>query len=65
MTDGRPELAASLAPFAASVDQVALSLEIAGSLPVIKRASAQRRIDQALDQLEMSLFEASLPGATE
>jgi len=59
----RPELAAGLAPVSRSIEEVATSLHVAGSLPLAKRKRAHVTIDRALDDLERSLFESSLPGA--
>lgn len=63
LSAGRPDLAVALAPVLDSVDKISISLEIAGSLPIVKRKTAHRQIDKALDDLEVGLFQASLPGS--
>lgn len=57
----RSELAESLAPVATTIEQLAVALELAGGLPMVKRKLAHRKIDDALDKLENSLFSAALP----
>ncbi|MCU1498537.1 MAG: hypothetical protein JWM47_2490 [Acidimicrobiales bacterium] len=59
----RSELGDSLAPVATTVEQLAVALELAGGLPVVKRKLAHRKIDEALDKLENSLFSAALPSS--
>ena len=40
---------------------VATPLGVAGGLPLVKRKKAHVQIDQALDRLEQTIFEASMP----
>lgn len=61
---GRPELAAELAQVVANLDQLRFALSVAEGLPLVKRTKARRRIDQELDRLEATIFEASLPAST-
>lgn len=60
LTRGHPELATVLVPVSDAVAQLRVSVEIAGRLPFVKRKQAHLRIDNELDHLERSLFEASL-----
>jgi len=57
---GRPQLAASLDPVARAIDDVAITLRIAGALPLVRRKKAHLKIDGMLDRLETALFEATL-----
>lgn len=57
LADGRPELGGALAPVVDVVDRLAISLDIAGRMPAVKRKQAHMRIDKELDQVEKDLFE--------
>ncbi len=61
LASGRPDLADALSPVSDAVAQIRVSVEIAGRLPIVKRKQAHLRIDNELDRLEESLFEASFP----
>jgi hypothetical protein len=56
----RPHLAESLDPVARAIDDVAVTLRIAGALPLVKRKKAHLKIDSMLGRLETGLFEATL-----
>jgi hypothetical protein len=58
-----PTLAASLRPVTKSLDDVARLLKVAAALPFAKRKRAHMKIDDVLDDLESSLFDATLQGA--
>jgi hypothetical protein len=60
LSQGRPELAESLDPVARAIDDLAVTLRVAGALPLVKRKKAHLRIDSMLDRLETGLFEATL-----
>jgi hypothetical protein len=60
----RPQLTESLDPVARAIDDVAVTLRIAGALPLVKRKRAHLKIDSVLDRLETGLFEATLGSDT-
>lgn len=57
LADGRPEVGEALAPVHEAVERVALSLDIAGRMPAMKRKQAHIRIETDLDKLEEDLFD--------
>jgi hypothetical protein len=62
----RPQLAESLEPVSRALDDVEVTLRVAGGLPLVKRKKAHLKIDGILGHLETALFEATLGGdATE
>lgn len=61
LAQGRPELAGSLVPVSTTLDQIDDALDVAAGLPLTKRKKARRRIDETLDRLEETIFEASMP----
>lgn len=58
---GRLDLSEKLVPLSEAINQLRLSAEIAGRLPLVKRTQAHLTLDRELDRLEETLFEASLP----
>ncbi|MCU1372285.1 MAG: hypothetical protein JWO77_3479 [Ilumatobacteraceae bacterium] len=59
--EGRPELARSLDPVLAALEEVTSAIEVAEVLPLTKRIRAHQKVDRVLDGLEASLFDAALP----
>ncbi|HWJ62758.1 MAG TPA: hypothetical protein VNS19_12370, partial [Acidimicrobiales bacterium] len=59
--EGRPELARSLDPVLAALEEVTSAIEVAEVLPLTKRIRAHQKVDRILDDLEASLFNAALP----
>lgn len=59
--EGRPELARSLDPVLAALEEVTSALDVAAGLALPKRIWAHQRVDHVLDELETGLFEAALP----
>lgn len=59
--EGRPDLATSLDPVLAALEEVSSALDVAASLPLAKRVWAHQRVDRVIDELETGLFEAALP----
>jgi hypothetical protein len=59
--EGRPELARSLDPVLAALEEVTSAIEVAEVLPITKRVRAHQKVDRILDGLEASLFNAALP----
>lgn len=57
LAEGRPELGSALAPVGEAVDRLAVSVDIAGRMPALKRKQAHMRIEKELDQLEKDLFD--------
>lgn len=59
--EGRPELARSLDPVLAALEEVSSAIEVAEVLPLTKRIRAHQKVDRVLDDLEAGLFNAALP----
>ena len=59
--EGRPELARSLDPVLAALEEVTSAIDVAELMPLPKRVRAHQRIDRVLNELEGGLFEAALP----
>ncbi len=59
--EGRPELARSLDPVLAALEEVSSAIEVAEVLPFAKRIRAHQQVDRVLDDLETGLFHAALP----
>lgn len=59
--EGRPELARSLDPVLAALEEVTSAIEVAELRPLPKRVRAYQKVDHVLDELEAGLFEAALP----
>ena len=59
--EGRPELARSLDPVLAALEEVTSAIEVAEVLPLTKRFRAHQKVDRVLDDLEAGLFNAALP----
>lgn len=59
--EGRPELARSLDPVLAALEEVTSAIEVAEVLPLAKRIRAHQKVDRVLDDLEAGLFNAALP----
>jgi len=59
--EGRPELARSLDPVLASLEEVSSAIEVAEAMPMAKRMRAHQKVDRILDGLEAGLFDAALP----
>ncbi len=59
--EGRPDLALSLDPVLAALEEVTSALDVAAGLSLAKRVWAHQRVDRVLDDLETGLFEAALP----
>ena len=59
--EGRPELARSLDPVLASLEEVSSAIEVAEAMPLAKRMRAHQKVDRILDGLEAGLFDAALP----
>jgi len=59
--EGRPELARSLDPVLAALEEVTSAIEVAEVLPLTKRIRAHQKVDRVLDDLEAGLFNAALP----
>ncbi len=59
--EGRPELARSLDPVLAALEEVSSALDVAAALALPRRVWAHQRVDHVLDELETGLFEAALP----
>ncbi|WP_421118471.1 hypothetical protein ACE2AJ_13925 [Aquihabitans daechungensis] len=59
--EGRPELARSLDPVLAALEEVSSAIEVAEVLPLAKRVRAHQKVDRVLDDLEAGLFDAALP----
>ena len=59
--EGRPELARSLDPVLAALEEVTSAIEVAEVLPLTKRIRAHQKVDRVLDDLEAGLFAAALP----
>ena len=59
--EGRPELARSLDPVLAALEEVTSAIEVAEVLPLAKRVRAHQKVDRVLDDLEAGLFQAALP----
>ena len=59
--EGRPELARSLDPVLAALEEVTSAIEVADVLPLTKRIRAHQKVDRVLNDLEASLFNAALP----
>lgn len=59
--EGRPELARSLDPVLAALEEVTSAIEVAEVLPLAKRIRAHQKVDRVLDELEAGLFNAALP----
>jgi hypothetical protein len=59
--EGRPELARSLDPVLAALEEVTSAIEVAEGFSLAKRVRAHQKIDRVLDDLEASLFNAALP----
>ncbi len=59
--EGRPELARSLDPVLAALEEVSSAIEVAEVLPLAKRMRAHQKVDRVLDDLEVGLFDAALP----
>lgn len=60
----RPELIEALEPVSTTLVEIDSALGIASGLPLMKRKKAHHQIDQALDRLESTIFEASMPKLT-
>jgi len=61
LTTSRPALTEALEPVSTTLGEIDSALGIAGGLPFAKRKKAHLQIDQALDRLEQTIFEASMP----
>lgn len=59
--EGRPELARSLDPVLAALEEVTSAIDVAEVLPLAKRVRAHQKVDRVLDDLEAGLFAAALP----
>lgn len=59
--EGRPELARSLDPVLAALEEVTSAIDVAELLPLPKRVRAHQKVDRVLDDLEAGLFNAALP----
>lgn len=59
--EGRPELARSLDPVLAALEEVTSAIEVAEGFSLAKRIRAHQKIDRVIDDLEASLFNAALP----
>jgi hypothetical protein len=59
--EGRPELARSLDPVLAALEEVSSAIEVADTMPLTKRMRAHQKVDRILDGLEAGLFDAALP----
>jgi hypothetical protein len=59
--EGRPELARSLDPVLAALEEVTSAIEVAELRPLPKRVRAYQKVDRVLDELEAGLFDAALP----
>jgi len=57
----RPALTEVLEPISTTLGEIDSALSIAGGLPFAKRKKAHLQIGQALDRLEETIFEASMP----
>lgn len=59
--EGRPELARSLDPVLAALEEVTSAIDVAEVLPFTRRIRAHQKIDRVLNDLEAGLFDAALP----
>lgn len=59
----RPDLAQALVALSATLEEISLALRIAGGLPLAKRKRAHLKIDEELDKLERTVFDAAMPRA--
>ena len=59
--EGRSELARSLDPVLAALEEVTSAIDVAEVLPLAKRVRAHHQVDRVLDELEAGLFAVALP----
>lgn len=62
---GEPDAAVAerLREIVASIDQVKKAVDVAGTLPLVKRKRAHLRLDRHIDRLEHALFDTALEQA--